>query len=142
MPDFFNEILSLLQRIISQDDVLKQNQTKNDTNYYHMDVDQYFSMCIYIAKNLYISPKTIYETWSLSMMEVTYAEIHNESLNNYTAEQEYMNSKVKRVIDAKNEYIRNITVDMLNNMNSKSDNNNNKQFDEVHNALLDFYGGK
>lgn len=107
-----------------------------------MDVDQYFSMCIYIAKNLYISPKTIYETWSLSMMEVTYAEIHNESLNNYTAEQEYMNSKVKRVIDAKNEYIRNITVDMLNNMNSKSDNNNNKQFDEVHNALLDFYGGK
>lgn len=142
MLDFFNEILSLIQRIVSQDDSLKQNQDNND-KYYHMDVDQYFSMCIYIAKHFHISPKMIYETWPLPMMIVTYADVHNSSLNNYTAEQEYIHSKVKHNIDAKNEFIRNITVDMLNEMNTEQNkDDDNKQFDEVHNALLEFYGGK
>lgn len=138
---FFNEILSLIQRIISQDDVLKENQNNNENdNYYYMDVDQYFSMCLKIANNFHISPKIIYEEWSLAMMIVTYADAHNSSLNNYTAEQEYLHSKVKRVVDAKNEFIRNITVDMLAEMNS-GPNDKVEEFNEAHNALLEFYGG-
>lgn len=121
----------------------EQKQSDGTNQYYYMDVDQYYSMCIYIAKHFHISPKEIYETWALPMMIVTYAEVHNSAINEYVTEQEYLNSKVKRVIDAKNEYIRNITVEMIEEMASEhKESKESNAFDEAHKALLEMYGGQ
>ena len=77
------------------------------------------------------------------MMIVTYAEVHNSAINEYVTEQEYLNSKVKRVIDAKNEYIRNITVEMIEEMASEpKETKKADAFDEAHKALLEMYGGQ
>lgn len=139
MLDFFNEILSLLQRIIL--DYNTQESTDSQSNdYYFMGVEQYFSMCIKIGRAFHISPKEIYETWPLPMMLVTYAEVNNDSLNKYIAEEKQLNSKVKHHYNAKDDFIKNITVDMLTEI-SDIDNQNEKHFDEAHNALLEFYGG-
>lgn len=114
IADFFNEVFNAIQRMIFIDQgVWKELQENNNSRYYNLPLNDYYSMCLRIASEYKISPKEIYETWSLPMMVVTFAQVHNTSVTSYAQELEAIDTKKPKRIDYQKEYIRNVTAEDL-----------------------------
>lgn len=107
---FFNEILSSIQRFIFEEENFPND---NENKYYHLPLDEYFSMGMKIARELRLSPKEIYDTWSLPMLIVTYVDLHNNSVTNYGFQQEQMKNKKPLPVHYEENYIINITPEMI-----------------------------
>lgn len=135
--DFFNEILSSIQRVIYEEINGITHKVIED-NYYYTPVDDYFTYSLKIGKHFSISPKDVYDTWSLPMVLVTYVYIHNEGVTEFGYQQDSMNSKTQKVIHYENNYIKNITVDMISEMEEREESSN---FAPEHEALMAIYGG-
>lgn len=109
---FFNEILTSIKRYLYE--VAHDIQhNEGDNKYYYIPVEEYYSMSIRVAKEFHISPREVYEEWSLPMMLVTYVFVYNSSLTDYGYQQEQSKAKHPQVIHYESEYIRNITPEMI-----------------------------
>ena len=93
--------------------VWKESQENNNSRYYNLPLDDYYSMCLRIASEYKISPKEVYETWSLPMMVVTFAQVQNTNVTSYAQELEAIDNKKPKRIDYQKEYIRNVTAEDL-----------------------------
>lgn len=70
-------------------------------------------MCMRVSQELHISPKEVYEDWGLPMLLVTYVYLHNHSVTDYGYQQDSMRSNKPPVVHYEENYIRNITPDMV-----------------------------
>lgn len=89
-----------------------------------------------VATETHISPKEVFETWGLPMLLVTYVYIHNSSVTEFGVQQEYSKNKKPPVVHYENNYIRNITADMIaEGLVTEKD----TEFSPEHEALLALY---
>lgn len=109
---FFNETLSRVQKLV-YDDVNGKVAKEVDSKYYDTPVDDYFHYCLRIGKHFGTSPRDIYENWSLPMVIVSFVCIHNESVTEFGYQQDSMKDNKPKIIHYENNYIYNITADMV-----------------------------
>lgn len=110
---FFNEILSYIQKLVYDDSNGITRDSGVDSKYYYLPVEDYFSMCMRVSQELHISPKEVYEDWGLPMLLVTYVYLHNHNVTDYGYQQDSMRSNKPPVVHYEENYIRNITPDMV-----------------------------
>lgn len=91
-----------------------------------------------IGKSFCISPYDIYNNWGLPMVIVTYVYIHNENVTEFGYQQELSKSKQPKIIHYEQQYIRNITPEMLEDYNIAKD----SIFSPEQEALLAMYERK
>lgn len=132
---FFNEILSSIQKLI-YDDVNGITKPTKEDKYYYTPVDDYFSFCMKLGKAFGTSPYEIYNEWGLPMVIVSYVYIHNENTTEFGYQQDMAKASKPPVIHYENQYIRNITPDML---LEQEETQKESKFTPEHEALLAMY---
>lgn len=132
---FFNETISKLQKLV-YDEVTGKVSKEVDSKYYDTPIDDYFAYCLRIGKHFGISPKDIYENWSLPMVIVLYVCIHNDSVTEFGYQQNSMKDSKPKIIHYENNYIYNITSDMIKEFTSES---KESKFAPEQEALMSMY---
>lgn len=132
---FFNETLSKIQKLV-YDNVTGKVTKDVNSKYYDTPIDDYFAYCLSIGKHFGISPKDIFENWSLPMVIVSYVCIHNDSVTEFGYQQDSMKDKKPRIIHYEDNYIYNITADMIAEMVTKE---KEAKFAPEQEALMSMY---